>query len=494
MIKYNNFLKKGELFMKKFTKLFGLLLASSLTLVGCGNEDLIDTSKNNTEEKNDDNKVYDGADYVYDAKRKDWLPSEKAILADKLANVDIPYSNFEGESLLTWVELQNGDTFARKTAPNCDKAVLQEYSFLFTKENGWDDSNVLDEEDSDEETPYYYYEFTKEMTTDDGSRYITARFYGGTFEGDDYSNNLDGTGTFVLEIYDNGVYEWPSEEIELYAAYFLGLEETTVIPAYEGADYYDLYLDDLLYSGYFAVSCYTDDTDSVDTYIAALLAAGYTNIGDDGYGYIMYLSPNSEIYICCEYTEQYKCLDVYICYYYAGLDLEGDELTYEAFNITETDKAYEDYTATGESGAKYTGQMAATDCIQIRARGNNSGIVTTESGGTINAVGVEWNSQTTSGSLDIYASNEPFTIADMYSGNMTKVGTISTEDEEMIFTFETEYAYVGVRSAEGAICIDLLVFNWKAAETGENNNTPAEGGENNNTPAEGEGNVIEPQA
>ena len=112
--------------------------------------------------------------------------------------------------------------------------------------------------------------------------------------------------------------------------------------------------------------------------------------------------------------------------------------------------------------------MASENGIQLRSKNKNSGIVVTTSGGIIDAIGVVWNSSTTMDrTLQIYASNEPFTVADMYNGKdgLVKVGEIDNSSDIAIFDdFEEEYAYVGVRMASGAGWFDKIVFSWTPQE------------------------------
>ena len=90
--------------------------------------------------------------------------------------------------------------------------MLESYAELF--DDSWEDLGNFD----DESDPYgyFYYCFKKGFTTDAGTRYAFVRFYGGTYNSTygDYDNNVDGTGTFVLEIYDPFYYDWPESAVE----------------------------------------------------------------------------------------------------------------------------------------------------------------------------------------------------------------------------------------------------------------------------------------
>lgn len=120
------------------------------------------------------------------------------------------------------------------------------------------------------------------------------------------------------------------------------------------------------------------------------------------------------------------------------------------------------------SDAVYAGNSAGNyESIQLRTNNNNSGIVSTTSGGRISKVTVAWNSNTVEGrELDIYGSNAPYSsAADVYNTSKygTKLGSIvcgtSTE-----LTIVGDYAYVGVRSNSGAMYLDEIDFTWEQPE------------------------------
>lgn len=117
------------------------------------------------------------------------------------------------------------------------------------------------------------------------------------------------------------------------------------------------------------------------------------------------------------------------------------------------------------SDAVYAGQSAAgNDSIQLRSNNNNSGIVTTKSGGTAKSVSVQWHSKTSSGrTLDIYGKSTAYSKAtDLYNSNKgTKIGSIvcgtSTE-----LAISGEYQYLGIRSNSGALYLSEVKITWEA--------------------------------
>lgn len=127
---------------------------------------------------------------------------------------------------------------------------------------------------------------------------------------------------------------------------------------------------------------------------------------------------------------------------------------------------YGDWTETATSGATYVGNTAGNyGSVQMRST-NNSGIVTTKSGGIATKVVVDWNSNTSSTgnrTLDIYGSHTPYTTAtDLYSNTTqgTKIGSITCGSQtEAILT--DEYEYIGLRSNNGAMYLNSINITWK---------------------------------
>ena len=398
----------------------------------------------------------------YDPDKVDWSDDEKAILNDDFYGVEVPYKNITNENFLKCDE-ETG--FAVKTAPNCSKELLDSYAALF--DDSWTDLSVLDDETV--EYGYYYYCFKKAITTDEGVRYAFVRFYGGEYDdyGGGYYNNQDGTGTFVLEIYDPFYYAWPDNLVDEWLEY---QKLTDEVPAYENAPFYDV---DDYYWNYLGIFAYVEKTE-VDAYINTLTEAGFTSFYEDADGYVYYTNEAQKISIAVAYGDDDGTLNIYLELYSAVaanipvvIDLEGDVLDQSFFGLTNGNSNYGDKSATGESGATYSGNMAASHGIQLRSKNKNSGIIASNPDGYIDAIAIAWNTSTTSGKVvEIYASNEPFTIADMYNGNVSKVGEITYDRNAGIFSdFNGEYSYVGIRSADGAVYLDEIIFAWADPNT-----------------------------
>ena len=114
--------------------------------------------------------------------------------------------------------------------------------------------------------------------------------------------------------------------------------------------------------------------------------------------------------------------------------------------------------------AMYNANTASTnDTIQIRDS-QNSGIVSTISGGLIKKVKISWNPKTADNRiLNVYASNEKLSsTSDLYSGNKVKsIGTISNNKKETELSITENYKYIGVNSNSGAIYLDSISFEWE---------------------------------
>jgi len=137
-----------------------------------------------------------------------------------------------------------------------------------------------------------------------------------------------------------------------------------------------------------------------------------------------------------------------------------DELTASMFAATNT--TYTDFSGVEgpNSDAVYAGNNGKTakGGIQLRSKNNNSGIVSTTSGGVVKTVKITVESGTNT--VDVYGSNTAYTAAtDLYNNTKqgTKVGSLSATGT---ITFTDEYAYVGIRSNNGAIYLSSVEITW----------------------------------
>ncbi|MBR2926521.1 MAG: Ig-like domain-containing protein [Clostridia bacterium] len=145
-----------------------------------------------------------------------------------------------------------------------------------------------------------------------------------------------------------------------------------------------------------------------------------------------------------------------------------------AFTVNSTATTYSNWSGkAGASGAVYAGNSAGgNSAIQLRSNNSNSGIVTTTSSGNVRKIVVFWNSNTTNGrTLDIYGSNTEFTsptqLYNISSDGITKIGSLKMgESTELVV--DGDYAYIGIRSASGALYLDSIEIEWDSgAESGE---------------------------
>jgi len=142
----------------------------------------------------------------------------------------------------------------------------------------------------------------------------------------------------------------------------------------------------------------------------------------------------------------------------------GDEITAAFIDIS--GNSYSDWSGkTGTSGAVYAGNTyGGSTAVQMRSSNSNSGIVTTSSPGKVTLVTVEWNSNTSSSrTLDIYGSNTAYTsAADLYDSTKqgTKLGSICIDDATQL-VITGDYAYIGIRSNNGALYCDKITIYWE---------------------------------
>ncbi len=149
-----------------------------------------------------------------------------------------------------------------------------------------------------------------------------------------------------------------------------------------------------------------------------------------------------------------------------------------SFAENKTDKLTADKLVSGNAYADFSGKKFTSDAvyagnvttatgdnagaIQMRSKQSNSGIVSTTSGGAIKSVSITVKSGTNV--LNIYGSNTAYAGAsDLYdkAKQGTLLGTLSATGK---YTVEaTNYAYVGVRSANGPIYLTDISFEWGEA-------------------------------
>ena len=151
-------------------------------------------------------------------------------------------------------------------------------------------------------------------------------------------------------------------------------------------------------------------------------------------------------------------------------EIEGsaDALNREATGAQGT--AYKDWSYKSRlSGAVYSGNSAGDkNSIQLRSK-DNSGIISSTSGGYVTGIKIDWNSDTSDGrTLNIYGSNDPYSgTSDLYgdsSGNL--IGTIVKGSSTELIV-EGDYKYIGLRSASNAMYINKITVTWSPSPVSE---------------------------
>ncbi len=130
-----------------------------------------------------------------------------------------------------------------------------------------------------------------------------------------------------------------------------------------------------------------------------------------------------------------------------------------------TGSSYTDWSGkTSNSEAVYAGQSAGdNNSIQLRSKDNNSGIVTTTSGGKAKKVVVTWNSNTTDGrTIYVYGKNQAYSSASELYNDATDgdlLAEVAKGTSEV--TISKDYEYIGIRSKSGALYLSEVQITWQ---------------------------------
>ena len=141
-----------------------------------------------------------------------------------------------------------------------------------------------------------------------------------------------------------------------------------------------------------------------------------------------------------------------------------DELTVTTFGVEGT--SYKEVTGIKvSSSAIYSAQMAGDkSSIQLRSNNNNSGIVTTASGGNVKSIKVEWHSDTNDARvLKVYGKSAAYSApTDLYGDDTqgTEIASFAKKDGEQTITIDGSYQYIGFRSNSGAMYITKITIVW----------------------------------
>ncbi len=145
-------------------------------------------------------------------------------------------------------------------------------------------------------------------------------------------------------------------------------------------------------------------------------------------------------------------------------ETKKDVLTRETTGVVSGSQDYTEWTATGVSGAVYSGLSAGNyDSIQLRTKNNNSGIVITSSNGLVGRVSVEWDDNTMgTRSIEVFGKSTAYDeAADLYDETKcgTSLGVINCGDETPL-ELSGNYAFIGIRSTDGAVYLSSITIEW----------------------------------
>ncbi|MBQ4255688.1 MAG: hypothetical protein II721_06860, partial [Bacilli bacterium] len=234
----------------------------------------------------------------------EWDDNTAGLFEDHLHGVVLPYIDFVD------YEAVYDDYFDEIfiTGDGVEEGDIENYSYLFLEEDGWKGGDISKVHGFEEGT---IFSFLRSVTTEEGTRYVYCVFYAVDYDETTDESTIAKKGSLHLEAYDPYYYEWPSDAAEHIANLvydFTLVEEPTVLPAFEGADYYSISLDNM------AIYCYLESDGSEDLgYGEILEEAGWTIEEErDGYGYFVAVSPNLDYQVAYLYDEDYGDLDIYL--------------------------------------------------------------------------------------------------------------------------------------------------------------------------------------
>ena len=164
-----------------------------------------------------------------------------------------------------------------------------------------------------------------------------------------------------------------------------------------------------------------------------------------------------------------------------------DTLTRETTGIKDGSTSYDSWAdKKAASSAVYSGNSAGSNnSIQLRSKNNNSGIVTTASGGYALSVEIAWNSSTADGrTINVYGKDSAYSDAsDLYDSAKqgTLIGTIVKGTSTKLDPGKGSQ-FVGLRSDNSALYMDSVKIVWSDTQgtsgggsgTQENLTTPDE--------------------
>ncbi len=239
----------------------------------------------------------------------DWSAEDKEAMRSALHGEVLPYVTGVAD-----LQVVPGGLYVGVRGGEVSPETLASYSELYLAA-GWD---FLGSYKDPTTGLALSYNFEKEITTEEGVRYVSAQF-GGINSSYQFVEN----GNFMLYAEDPYVYSWEDAELDVnlfVLSNFLSEEE---LPApvecqhYEVGDNEDYGETDT----FMIVKCYTDDDEAADKYYATLSAITgehkwhvYPGQEDEDDGVFFYLadSPDGNYGIQYFYSEEQGCLILYI--------------------------------------------------------------------------------------------------------------------------------------------------------------------------------------
>ena len=144
-----------------------------------------------------------------------------------------------------------------------------------------------------------------------------------------------------------------------------------------------------------------------------------------------------------------------------------DELTWQGLGLTSSNDKYStvsNKTFTSNAVYKATASSGQGKYIQLRSNKSDAGIVTTQSGGKVKSVTIEFNKSTTDRAITVFAKNQAYTGADQLYGTTnagSQLGKIAANAESKTLTVSGDYEYVAIRATDGAVYIDKITIVWE---------------------------------
>lgn len=383
-----------------------------------------------------------------------WAEADAKIIDDHFYGANIPYMAIEGET-----ELEFSNNEAVKNAPNSTAEMLTAYYQAFG--DNWVDNNSEVTEEK------MIYRLTGLVETAEGKRYVNIYIYGMASGDNGNYITADGSGTFVFVIEDPYAYSISDTYLNLIAYYYF--KASAEIPDIETEAYFEDYSGFWNSEKTWYTFCYGDIDAIFEEFTDALIELGYGYAGRDNSGYYCFVPEDEEVMVGVGYNSKNQVVIIRLTDLPGIPEINGDVLTGAAFNIDANATVYQSYEFTGASGAKYLAVASPTNGFAINKAAGH-GIVVTESVGTVSGVKVKFNNQTAADvEIEVYASNEPFTIEDMFDEDNAKglvmLGALSVDkDFQTQMTFQTEYKYVGFKVVGGTAFIDEITVAWTVPE------------------------------